>query len=180
MNIINDGKVFENAWKKSVDKAGYFYHRLKDSAQSFGGSNNLRFSLKNPYDNIMFAERYLFTLELKSTKGTSLSFWREDFDDKTKSQTFLIHRHQLEGMLKSSKFANVISGLVINFRETTNHTYFWHINNFLEYTNKLDKKSFNENDVINGNGLIINQTLKKVNYEYDVKKFVDDSIKKYI
>ena len=83
-------------------------------------------------------------------------------------------------MLKSSKFANVISGLVINFRETTNHTYFWHINDFLEYTNKLDKKSFNENDVINGNGLLINQTLKKVNYEYDVKKFVDDSVKKYI
>lgn len=180
MNIINDGKVFENAWKKSVDKAGYFYHRLKDSAQSFGGSNNLRFSLKNDYDCLVFAERYLFTLELKSTKSTSLTFWREDFEDKTKSQNFLIHKHQIQGLSNADKFAEVVSGLIINFRETTNHTYFWHINDFLEYTNKLDKKSFNENDVINGNGLLINQTLKKVNYEYNVEKFVIDCIKHYI
>ena len=178
--IINDGKVFENAWKKSVDKAGYFYHRLKDSAQSFGGGNNLRFSLKNPYDNIMFAKRYLFTLELKSTKGTSLSFWRDDFEDKTKSQTFLLHKHQIFGLVQADKFAEVVSGFIINFRETTNHTYFWHINDFLEYTNKLDKKSFNESDVINGNGLLIKQTLKKVNYEYDVNNFVVDCVKKYM
>ena len=128
----------------------------------------------------MFAERYLFTLELKSTKGTSLSFWREDFEDKTKSQTFLIHKHQIEGLANADKFAEVISGFVINFRETTNHTYFWHINDFLEYTNKLDKKSFNENDVVNGGGLLINQKLKKVNYEYNVEHFVIDCIKRYI
>ena len=177
---MNSGKVFENCWKKSVNKAGYFYLRLNDPAQSFSNPSNLRFSLKSSYDNIMFAERYLFTLELKSTKGTSLSFWREDFEDKTKSQTFLIHKHQILGLANADKFAEVVSGLIINFRETTNHTYFWHINDFLEYTNKLDKKSFNENDVINGNGLLINQKLKKVNYEYDIDNFVIDCIKYYI
>lgn len=129
---------------------------------------------------MVFSGEYLYTLELKSTKGTSLSFWREDFEDKTKSQTFLIHKHQIQGLSNADKFANVISGLVINFRETTNHTYFWHINDFLEYTNKIDKKSFNENDIINGKGLLINQILKKVNYEYDIYNFVQDSIKRYI
>lgn len=129
---------------------------------------------------MVFSGEYLYTLELKSTKGTSLSFWRKDFEDKTKSQTFLIHCHQIQGLINANRFANVISGLIVNFRETTNHTYFWHIDDFLEYTNKLDKKSFNENDVINGNGLLINQTLKKVNYEYDISQFINDSIKKYM
>lgn len=180
MKYINSGKVFENDWKKSVDKAGYFYHRLKDSAQSFGGGNNLRFSSTNPYDCLMFADNYLFTLELKTVKSTSLTFWREDFENKEKSNNFLIHKHQILGLSNADKFANVVSGLIINFRETTNHTYFWHIDNFLEYTNKLDKKSFNENDVINGNGLLINQRIKKVHYEYDVQKFVLDSVRKFI
>lgn len=177
---MNDGKKFENMWKQSVDKANYFYHRLKDSAQSFGGTNNLRFSSKNPYDSMMFAEGYLYCLELKSTKGTSLSFWREDFEEKNKKQTFLIHKHQIQGLQKTDGFPEVVSGFLINFRETTNHTYFWHINDFLKFSNECEKKSFNENDVKEYNGLIIQQTLKKVNYIYDVKDFVYNSIKKFI
>ena len=177
---INDGKKFENAWKTSVDRAGYFYHRLKDSAQSFGGTNNLRFSSKNPYDCFVFSGNKLYAIELKSTKGTFFSFWRSDFEDKEKHQTFMIHKHQIEGLDHARNYKNVIAGFVLNFRDTTNHTYFWDIKDFLNCTNNLDKKSFNEADVIKNNGLLINQTLKKVNYEYDVSKFVIDCIKHYI
>lgn len=170
---MNDGKKFENAWKSSVDKAGYFYHRLKDSAQSFGGTNNLRFSSKNPYDCFVFSGKKLYALELKSTKGTSFSFWRADFEDKEKHQTFLIHKHQIEGLKKARDFQNVIAGLVLNFRDTTNHTYFWDIGDFLNCTDALEKKSFNEADVIKNNGILIPQTIKKVNYVYDVSELID-------
>lgn len=177
----NKGKIFEDSFKKSVDNCGYYYHRIKDSAQSFGNQNNgLRFSSKNPYDCIVFAKRYLFTLELKSTKGTSLSFWREDFEIKDKKQTYLIHKHQIKGLEKADTYADIVSGFIINFRETTDKTYFWHIKDFLEFSNTTIKKSFNEKDVINCNGLLIPQTLKKVNYIYDVESFVSSSIKKYI
>lgn len=176
---MNEGKIFEEDFKKSVEGHGYFYHRLKDAAQSFGSQNNgLRFSSKNPYDCIMFANRHLFTLELKSTKGTSFSFWRKDFEnkDKTIKQTFLIHKHQIEGLQKSDKFLDVVSGFVLNFR-TANRTYFWKIKDFLEYTNKLDKKSFNEDDVIKGHGIIIPQEIRRVRYSYNIKDFVINSSK---
>jgi len=168
----NVGKDFESQFKLSVDKAGYFYHRLKDAAQSFDqSSSNLRFSSKNPYDCFLYAYPNLFALELKSTKQTSFSFWREDFEDKTKKQTFLIHKHQIEGLTKASKFKGNISGLILNFR-STNHTYFWQIDDFLNCTNLLDKKSFNEADVIINNGFLINQAIKKVKYNYDIENFV--------
>jgi penicillin-binding protein-related factor A (putative recombinase) len=171
--VINEGKDFENQIKLSIEKAGYFYHRLKDAAQSFNPSqlSNLRFSSKNPYDCFLYAYPTLFALELKSTKQTSFSFWRQDFEDKTKSQTFLIHKHQIEGLKDASKYDGVIAGLILNFR-SVNHTYFWRIDDFLKCTNALDKKSFNEADVINNNGCVINQTLKKVKYNYDIKQFV--------
>ena len=132
MIIINEGKDFENQIKLSIEKDGYFYHRLKDAAQSFNPSqlSNLRFSSKNPYDCFLYAYPTLFALELKSTKSTSFSFWRADFEDKSKSQTFLIHKHQIEGLLNASKYEGVIAGLILNFRNV-NHTYFWRIDDFL-------------------------------------------------
>ena len=169
---INEGKRFEQQWKESIDKTDYFYYRIHDAAQSFNQqTSGLRFSAKNPYDCFLYAYPTLFTLELKSTKGTSFSFWRQDFEDKTKSQTFLIHKHQIEGLEKASKSEGVISGFVLNFR-STNHTYFWKINDYLNCTNGLDKKSFNEADVISNNGFLIKQTIKKVKYNYDIESFV--------
>lgn len=177
MIYINAGKDFENQFKQSVDKCGYFYHRLKDAAQSFNQeNNNLRFSSKNPYDCFLYSYPNLFALELKSTKQTSFSFWREDFEDKEKKQTFLIHKHQIKGLDKASQFDGVISGFILNFRYT-NHTYFWDISDYLYCTNSLDKKSFNEADVIKNNGFIIEQTIKKVKYNYDIKSFVEQQQK---
>lgn len=45
----NVGKIFEEQWKKSTPDYALLY-RLPDAAQSFGGSNKLRFSSKNPFD----------------------------------------------------------------------------------------------------------------------------------
>ena len=177
MIAINEGKKFETSFKNSVLDTVYF-QRINDPAQSFNQSNTLRFSLQNPYDCFMYYFPNLFTLELKSTKQSSLTFFREDFLEKGKKKTFMVKKNQIEGLSESSKHKGVISGLILNFRNT-NRTYFLHINDFKNMTEILDKKSFNEEDVINNNGHLIEQTLKKVNYKYNIEKFIFQMQEKY-
>jgi penicillin-binding protein-related factor A (putative recombinase) len=154
-------------------KEDVYYQRIKDPAQSFNPNNSLRFSLQNPYDCFMYSYPALFTLELKSTEGTSMTFYRDDFIEDDKKQTFMIKKNQILGLEESSNFKGIISGLVLNFRKT-NHTYFWAIKDFIKGTKDLPKKSFNETDVINNNGYLFDQTLKRINYKYNIEKFISD------
>lgn len=175
MKNINAGKDFENQFKASVNELIY-YRRINDPAQSFNHTNNLRFSLQNPYDCFIYFYPTLFTLELKSTEGTSITFYREDFIDKEnkdKKYSFMVKRNQIAGLTESARFKGIISGLILNFRKT-NHTFFIHINDFNSMVKDLDKKSFNEQDVINNNGYLIEQTLKRVKYTYNIQKFISD------
>lgn len=174
----NQGKIFENSFKDSFNKEMIYYQRINDPAQSFNQQDSLRFSLQNPYDCYAYIYPNLLTLELKSTESTSMSFWREDFVDKTKKQTFMVKKNQIAGLLKSSKYRGIISGLILNFRKT-NHTYFLHIDDFIIMTKDMDKKSFNEQDVFCNNGYIIGQALKKVKYNYGVQKFIEEMQVKY-
>jgi penicillin-binding protein-related factor A (putative recombinase) len=115
----------------------------------------------------------LFTLELKSADGTSMTFYRDDFVQDGKKPTFMIKKNQINGLLESSKFKGIISGFILNFRKT-NNTYFWDISDFVQCTIDLTKKSINETDVISHNGYLIEQTLKRTNYKYNIEKFITD------
>lgn len=172
---VNIGKRLENNFRDSIPN-GVMYHRLKDAAQSFGGTNNLRFSSKNPCDCFMFYSPIMFTLEMKSVGTSSISFEREKGDSSK-----VIHYHQIEGLRKFSKYHNVISGFIFNFRhkDGTENCYFQHIFDFDRMINDIEKKSFNEKDLIMYNPLIIENTKKKVNYRYNVPKFIEDSKKQY-
>lgn len=171
---INPGKRFENSFKASVPNY-MFFHRIADPPQSFGqDSSKLRFSPKNPFDCFLFTSGTLMCLELKSIENGGLTFWREDFEGKS----FNIKKHQIEGLKKASLVKGVIAGFVINFRKT-NNTYFLHINDFITMTTNLTKKSINENDVASNGGLIIESEIKKVNYKYNIQKFVHDVQQKY-
>lgn len=104
-----------------------------------------------------------------------MTFWREDY----KGNSFNIKKHQIEGLKKASFIKGVIAGFVINFRNTE-HTYFLHIDDFLKFSKKATKKSINEQDVIENNGHLIEQEIKKVNYRYNIEKFVEEIQQKYI
>jgi hypothetical protein len=173
--LINEGKKFENSIKNSIPNDCYFL-RLHDPAQSFNQTDNLRFSLQNPYDCQIYSYPLLFCLELKSTEGTSMTYYREDFVDKTKKQTFMVKKNQVQGLLKANESDGIVSGFLLNWRlkNDSQHTYFWHINDFLYCTNKLDKKSFNESDVISNKGVLIEQCKLKTNYRYNLEKFISN------
>ncbi|MBQ0036828.1 MAG: hypothetical protein KBT35_07930 [Firmicutes bacterium] len=171
----NEGKLFESDFQKSIDIEKILVKRFNDNAASFGGSNNTRFTSTNECDYELFdpESRTLYFLELKSTLS-SLTFWREDFDGKS----FNIKRNQILGLSKFSKYENTVCGLVINFRsKELNDTFFVYIDEFVKYTNQLNKKSINYNDVIKMSPIKVQCNKKITRYKYDIDKFINETKK---
>lgn len=162
--IKNAGKKFEEDFKKSIPNDVY-YERLKDSTGAWFNQDNenVRFTSKQPYDAFIFKSPFLFTLELKSTISTSFSFTGKSPN---------IKDHQINSLLKSHEYENIISGFIFNFRRN-NDTYFLRINNFLNFKNNTTKCSLNLNDIIINDGVKIQARLLRTRYRYDVKHFVN-------
>ena len=118
---------------------------------------------------MMFDGHHLFCLELKTVAGKSLSF------ERTKKDKGEIHLHQIEYLKSCLNYKNIIPGLIIDFRGTDN-TWFLHINQWDALINSITKKSFNESDLLSySHPLLISKKKMKVNYRYDVKKFIVDA-----
>ena len=114
----------------------------------------------------MFNGDFLYTLELKSVGTKSISFERE------KTDKGIIHKHQIDNLQKFSKYKNVISGFIFDFR-LSDKTYFCSIGDFIYMINNLDKKSFNENDLFKWcTPFEIKKKKLKVNYRYDIEDFI--------
>lgn len=117
----------------------------------------------------MFNGKVLYTLELKSVGTKSISFERE------KTDKGVIHKHQIDNLLKFSTYENIVSGFVLDYR-LSDRTYFCMIEEFVNMVNNLDKKSFNEKDLFEYcNPIEIEKKKLKVNYRYDICKFLKDT-----
>ena len=170
MGRKNVGKIFEDNWKKSCPN-WLFVYRPPDASQSFDMSSKLRFSKKSPCDYFLYNGEQLWTLELKSVAGTSISFERNE-EDKGE-----IHLYQVENLKNFSEYKNVMSGLLVDFRGSDN-TYFLNIKEWDDLINSINKKSFNETDLLKfANPILIDKKKLKVNYRYNVEKFLVDSVK---
>ena len=150
------GKAFEDNFKKSIPDYVLSY-RPPDSAQGFdvGASNKLRFSRHSPCDLMIFdGTRNLFlTLELKTFQG-------------------IIHHYQIKSLKDFAKYERVVSGLILDFRSTGN-TYFLNINQWDEFISHIEKKSFNEKDLLAyADPILIEKRKLKVNYRYDIESFL--------
>lgn len=161
---MNLGKRFERNWKNSIPKDIFFY-RLRDGSSSWGGNKNVRFQVENICDSIMFDGDYLYTLELKSTKGKSLPFNN-------------IKKHQINDLLWCSSYPNVIAGFVIEFSELS-ECYFIEINRFKAFYDTTNRKSL-PLKFCQENGIKIGVKKKKVNSRFDIYKFIDDTIKEVV
>lgn len=166
--MSNIGKVFEESFKKSVPSYALLY-RLPDSAQSFGGANNLRFSRKNPFDFLMWdsVEKILFSLELKTVKGKSISF------ERNKDESGTIHKHQIDGLSDWARYDGIVSGFIIEYRAIET-TIFLGIDEFKKLISIIPKKSFTIYDLENNNipYIIILQKKARTRYTYDIDHFI--------
>lgn len=172
--IINSGKKFENAIKCAIPDY-CIYYRLPDAPQSFNQSSSLRFSWKNPCDCFIFDSHssIFYALELKTTENNNFSF--EDIDIEGKQPSKMIHKHQILALLDYSKYNNVQAGFLYNFRNKksgTEITYFQDINDFMKMVNGIRKKSFNKNDLLKYNPIEISGKKKRINYTWNIDKFL--------
>lgn len=153
---MNEGKRFEENFKKSVPNDTY-YLRLHDSSIGFDIDNSTqRFALKSPFDCILYYKGKMYCLELKSVKNGAISY---------AGSNPKIKEHQIKELIKANAFG-INSGFILNFRNTQN-TYFLPMAQFEFLRQTLDKKSFNENDV-KGVSLLLPHRQLKVNYRYDL------------
>ena len=158
------GKRFEENFKKSVPK-NIFYYRLKDNSNTWSEGTKTRFTPNNICDCILYDGDYLYILELKSTKGKSLSFNN-------------IKKHQIEDLTWASQYANIVSGFIINFSDL-DECYFIEISRFNEFYESTGRKSL-EIAYCRKKGIKLGVEKLKINKRYDVKKMIDDIVKEVI
>lgn len=154
---MNTGKRFENNFKKSVPE-NIFYYRLKDGSSSWGGNDLVRFQTTNMCDSIMFDGNTFYCLELKSVKGKSLPFKN-------------IKLHQINDLIKCTRYKNVIAGFIIDFSEL-DECYFIEISDFKMFYDNTIRKSV-PIAFARDRGIKIDVTVLKVNKKYNVDKFIN-------
>ena len=170
----NEGKIFEDDFRSSIDKDRCLLIRLNDQPQSY--AKTARFSLKPPCDFILYDSqtRLFIPIELKTTKYRSMSY--ENINEENPNNA-MIHKHQLERLLEFSKYDGVKAGLLLNFRtdETKiQRTYYISILNFLDMCQKINKKSANEIDLLSiGKAIKVNGTKKRSRYIWNINELLD-------
>ncbi|WP_024613635.1 Holliday junction resolvase RecU [Clostridium sp. Ade.TY] len=153
----NEGKRFEEDFKKSIPEK-YFIYRFKDGTANFKGTKNenVRFQAHNICDFQVFAENKLFLLELKSYNGVSIPLSG-------------IRKTQLEEMLKASNYKNIEPYFMFNFRPLQK-IYTVKVENVQEFVTKAERKSIPVKWCIE-NGIEIEGVKKKVRFRYELERF---------
>ena len=119
----------------------------------------------------MFNGDILYTLELKSVGTKSISF------EKDKTDKEVIHKHQIDNLVKFSKYKKIISGFLLDFR-LSEKTYFIMIDDFIHMIGNIEKKSFNESDLFEWcDPIEIRKKKLKVNWKYDIEQFLKETWK---
>lgn len=155
------GKKFENDVKKSCPNKCWMY-RLRDNASSFANGASTRFTSSNICDYLLLDDetRTLFLIECKSTKETSMSF-------------NMLRDNQIQG-LREASMHNLVAGLLVNFRNEHNDTFFVPIDKYLDMIEKIGKKSFNVKDLMSIDATRVECQKKRTRYKYDIKKMIND------
>lgn len=155
----NEGKKFEQDIKASIPDTCWLY-RLRDNASSFANGTNTRFTSSNICDYFLFDDitRTLCLIECKSTKGTSVS-------------VNMIRENQINGLLEASKH-NLVAGMLINFRNENNDTFFITIDEFINMMNSINKKSFNIKDLESIGAIRVGSIKKRTRYIYNISNLI--------
>ena len=104
--------------------------------------------------------RTLYLIECKSTKGTSVPL-------------SMIRSNQIEGLQEASKH-NLVAGILVNFRNENNDTFFILIDEFVDMINSINKKSFNIKDLESIGATRVESTKKRTRHTYNIEKLVGE------
>lgn len=178
----NSGKQFESDIVSSTPP-NVLIHRLNDTAQAYNNNKTTSFTWNNKCDFYMYLKPMFLAIECKSTKYKSMSVQLIPED----SDSSMIKYHQIKSLVDLSKYDGAISGFLFNFRHFEGEensfetTYFQRIEDFLNMMSKMDKRSFNELDLLSvGNVIKVRGQLKRVRYRWDIESLLEEIINKYI
>lgn len=180
MNKTSLGKKFEKNFGDSAKQDGIFTHRLKDTDLSYNGNSVSSFTPSNKCDyyflgNVKDGRGTLFGVECKSTKYSSIGIQTSPEDPEK-----MIKYKQIQSLIELSMYEGIKSGFVLNFRDDDTNmedTYYISIEDFSTFLNETHKKSINKADC-ELRGLYVESKLKRTNYKYNVKKMLEDIIRK--
>lgn len=166
----NPGKKFEEDFVKSIpDRCDVT--RLKD-AGGWAKSEELRFTIKNPCDFVVFSGHRLeheftdmYKFELKSLNGKSLPY--ANIKPKTEKLTARETSLIFISKLVESEAKGVRAGLVVNFRDT-NETFWVTALDVERFVDNADRASI-PIDWFREHGHLIKQELIRVRYRYDLE-----------
>lgn len=152
----NEGKKFEDDFKKSVPQE-YWIYRFRDGTGNFGGTKNenVRFQASNICDFEVVTDKYVFLLELKSYKGASISF--EGIRDNQIKQMSEIDHEKIKAYF------------ILNFREKEK-TFAVEAKKLKEYIENADRGSIPIQWCID-NGIKIDGEKKRTRFRYNLKEF---------
>lgn len=85
----------------------------------------------------------------------------------------MIRENQVIGLKEASKH-NLVAGILINFRNENNDTFFMLIEEYLELVNEIHKKSFNISDLEKAGITRIQSERKRTRYRYNINKMVEE------
>ena len=156
---MSPGKQFEADFKSSIPHEEVWYYRFRDGTANFSGqkNENVRFQAKNIADCEIYQYPSLFIFELKSTKANVLTF-------------SMVRDNQLKQMTEAAKHGGLNAGFIVNFREAK-ETYYISIQQYNHIKETLDRKSI-PIQVFRDRGILLDATLKKVHYRYNVTKLL--------
>ena len=183
----NEGKKFEEQWKKSCEKYNTYLLRLIDS-NKFGSttSSKTRFTPENEFDCQIHCFPFVWSLELKSSNGRSLSFNGSTPAKKEKGKSFDIKPQQVNGLLRASRSDGNIAGLLLNYREEvkskisySNELIFIEINEFVKFAENCDKKSISRLEA-REIGITIPHKKNRTTYTYDIESFINLTSEQYM
>lgn len=174
---MNKGKIFERQIKLSAERQNLFILRLNDTDLSWAKSEKSKFSAKSPCDFILYNYPNIFFLELKSTENKSISIQRE-LEDKNHK---MIKLHQINSLVQMSQCNGAYAGFIFNFKERDGileDTYYMSIQDFSNFLVNTDKMSINKLDIVQNNGIILEQKIMRKYYIYNLDKLIKEIVKK--
>lgn len=161
----NQGKIFEQNFRKSIPLSNkIYYYRLKDSASSYyGGNDMLRFSQNNIADAFMFYvgdyATELLILEFKNHKGKSLPL-------------SCIRENQLKEMCQANVKQSVIPMLIVFFIDCEK-CYSLNIEYVDKFIKENDRKSI-PIEYFEQYGIEIETIKLRTNYKYNIQKWLEN------
>ena len=85
----------------------------------------------------------------------------------------MIKENQKKGLIEAGRHC-LVAGLLINFRNANNDTFFICIDDYVDMTENIDKKSFNIKDLMENGAVRVDCEKKRSRWKYNIEKFVKE------